>query len=73
MIVRMIIAVGVLLLMCAIMAVLARRLRGVPPTRLLINLLFPFSQLCIVAFLFYYAIAYELPFWMFALVAVVGA
>ena len=30
MIVRMIIAVGVLLLMCAIMAVLARRLRGVP-------------------------------------------
>lgn len=73
MVVRIVIAACALLLMCAIMGVLARRLRGVPPTRLLINLLFPFSQLCIVAFLFYYVIAYSLPAWMFVLVTVVGA
>lgn len=73
MVVRIVIAACALLLMCAIMGVLARRLRGVSPTRLLVNLLFPFSQLCIVAFLFYYVIAYSLPAWMFVLVTVVGA
>lgn len=72
MVVRVAVAVCVLLLMCSIMVVLARRLRGVPPARLLINLLFPFSQLCIVAFLLYYAIAYSLPLWMFVLIVVVG-
>lgn len=72
MIVRVAVAACVLLLMCSIMVVLARRLRDVPPARLLINLLFPFSQLCIVVFLFYYAIAYFLPLWMFVLIVVVG-
>lgn len=69
----MVVASCVLLLMCAVMLVLAKRLRGVPPTRLLVNLLFPLSQLCIVSFLFYYVTAYALPVWMFVLVAVVGA
>lgn len=72
MVVRVAVAACVLLLMCSIMVVLARRLRDVPPARLLINLLFPFSQLCIVVFLFYYAIAYFLPLWMFVLIVVVG-
>lgn len=72
MVVRNVIAACVLLLMCAFMAVLARRLRGVATSRLLINLLFPLSQLCIVAFLFFHAIAYDLSLWMFALVAIVG-
>lgn len=72
MIARELVAVCVVLLMCAVMAVLAWRLRDVSPGRLLINLLFPFSQLCIVAFLFYYAVAYDLPPWMFVLVVAVG-
>ena len=72
MIPRIVFAVGVALFMCAVMAVLARRLRDVSLDRLLINLLFPFSQLCIVAFLLYCTIAYELPLWMFVAVVVVG-
>ncbi|WP_080800217.1 ATP-binding protein [Arabiibacter massiliensis] len=66
------IAIGALLLMCAFMVMLARRLRGIAPARLLINLLFPFSQLCIAAFLLYYAIAYDLPLWMFVLIVAVS-
>ena len=72
MIAKSVAAACVLLFMCAVMVVLARRLRGISPARLAVNLLFPFSQLCIVAFLFYYAVAFELPTWMFALVVVVG-
>lgn len=65
-------AVCVVLVMCAVVVLLARRLRDVSLDRLLINLLFPFSQLCIVVFLFYCTIAYELPLWMFVVVVVVG-
>lgn len=72
MIAQSVVAACVVLFMCAVMAVLAWRLRGIPTGRLLVNLLFPFSQLCIVAFLFFYAIVYDLPLWMFALVVVVG-
>lgn len=72
MIVKSIAGICVLLFMCAVMVVLARQLRGISVGRLLVNLLFPFSQLCIVAFLLYYALAFNLPDWMFALVVVVG-
>ena len=51
-------AVCVVLVMCVVVVLLARRLRDVSLDRLLINLLFPFSQLCIVVFLFYCTIAY---------------
>lgn len=70
--VRLVLAACVLLFMCAVMVVLARRLRGLAPMRLLINLLFPLSQLCIVAFLLYYAVEYDLPWWMFVLTAAMG-
>lgn len=70
--VRLVLAACVLLFMCAVMVVLARRLHGVAPVRLLVNLLFPLSQLCIVAFLLYYAVEYDLPWWMFVLTAAMG-
>ena len=72
MVVRSAVAACVLLFMCVVMTVLARRLRGVSPARLAVNMLFPFSQLLIVAFLLYYAIAYELVWWMFGLIVAVG-
>lgn len=62
----------VVLFMCAVMVVLARGFRGISPGRLAINLLFPFSQLCIIVFLFYYTVVYELPTWVFLLVVVIG-
>ena len=70
---RMAVSVLVMLLLCGVTVVLARRFRDVPPARVLVNLLFPFSQICIVAFLLFYSLKYDLPDWMFAIVAVVGA
>lgn len=65
-------AAVVLANLSGIMVVLARKLRGVSLSRRIVNLLFPFSQLCLVAFLFCYVVAFELSVWFFVFTAVVG-
>lgn len=57
---------------CVIMALLMRRLGDVSGFRRLVNLLFPLSQLLIIAFLIYYAVSYELPSWVLVLTVVIG-
>ena len=41
---RMAVSVLVMLLLCGVTVVLARRFRDVPPARVLVNLLFPFRE-----------------------------
>lgn len=70
--IRSIVAVVVLLIMGAFSAALARRRRDLPLLRRLINALFPLSQMCVVAFLFYYAIVDDLPLWVFSVTVAAG-
>lgn len=69
---RAVVAACVLLFMCAGMVVLARRLRGVATSRILVSMLFPLSQILIIAFLSFYAIFFDLPTWLFVLSMVLG-
>lgn len=70
--VRPVVAVVVLLIMGAFSVALVRGRRDMPLSRRLINALFPLSQMCVVAFLFYYAIVYDLPLWVFAATVAAG-
>ena len=69
---RIIVAACVLAFMCAGAAVLVRRLRGVAASRVLVSMLFPASQIVIIAFLSFYAVSFNLPTWLFALSMVLG-
>ncbi len=51
---------------------LVRQLKSSPNPRRWVNLLFPLSQICMIGFLFYNLFDYDLPLWLFALVAAIG-
>lgn len=70
--VRVAVASAVLVWIVAIALVLVWRMRETPIRRLVINLLFPASQLGLVSSLLCYAIVFDLPTWLFSLAVVVG-
>lgn len=69
---RIVVATCVLFALLASTMAIALRLKGAGRSRCLASALLPASQLCAVAFLIYCTIAFQLPGWLFFLVALSG-